>query len=198
MTLRSSALSGISSASAALWGAGIAGAVSIMVVLMTQLFHNKEQSRAERERQRNLKLDFRVRQLNELYGPLRFLIEQNRRLALKIREGKGDTLAWRLLDHLPEVLADPRDAAIANQILLIDERIEQLIIEKAGLINGTPPQSFDDYLSHFRLLNLAMKGHPVDQLEREYFPRQINDDVKQEYDALTIEITKLLSGSDPN
>lgn len=42
-------------------------------------------------------LELRVRQLNELYGPLDHLVKQSQALAGKLRETKPEPERWRLL-----------------------------------------------------------------------------------------------------
>jgi hypothetical protein len=180
---------GLSSAAAALWGAGIGAFVSVVALIVN---YRLQRSNEVRERLR-VQLEFHVRQLNELYGPLRFLIEQNRRLAIKLRDGKEDPNKWRLLDNVESVLNDPRDLALAKEILEIDGRIEGLIIDKAGLIHGPPPQSFDRFLAHYSLLALAMSGAPIGHVgSLDYFPREINDDVMGTYKLLANQVSDLL------
>lgn len=151
-----------------------------------------------------ISLELKIQQLNELYGPLLLLIEQNRRLAQKLREGKRLTIRlredksqpkkWRLLDNLPEVLENPKDKAIVDAILEIDSKIESLIINKGGLVRSPgPPESFNLFLGHYKILKLAVEGEErLHVAEFEYYPRKFNDDVKEAYQAIKNEIDEIL------
>jgi hypothetical protein len=135
-------------------------------------------------------LELKMRQLNELYGPLLFLVEQNRRLAMKLREGKGDPDKWRLLDHITDVLGNPQDRAIVDLIVDIDAKVENLIISKAGLVHAArPPESFELFLGHYKVLKLALEGKETPKVrEFEYYPRNLNEDVKKAFETIKKEI----------
>lgn len=141
-----------------------------------------------------ISLEHKTQQLNELYGPLLLLLEENRRLAQKLREGKGDPEKWRLLDHLPEVLNNAHDKAIVDEIMEIDARVEDLIINKAGLVRSPgPPESFYIFLGHYKTLKLAIEGKERPRVaEFEYYPRKLNNDVKGAYEAIQREIDETL------
>lgn len=141
-----------------------------------------------------ISLEYKTQQLDELYGPLLLLLEQNRRLAQKLREGKGDPGKWRLLDNLPQVLSNARDKAIVDEIMEIDAKVEDLIINKAGLIRSPrPPESFALFLGHYKILKLAIEGKERPRVDEfEYYPRKLNDDVKEAYDAIQREKDTIL------
>jgi len=176
---------------AALIGAGIGASVSALTILGNMYSVRQTLRHGAAKDIAKVSIEHKIQQLNELYGPLLQLTEQNDRLARKLREGKTDPKAWRLLDHLPAVLRDPNDGPIAKEILGIDAQIEQLIINKGGLVRGAPPESFQKFLSHYRLLKLAMEGNTVAG-QTEYYPRALDDDVRTAYNELKSGIDRVL------
>jgi hypothetical protein len=100
-------------------------------------------------------VDYRVRQLNELYGPLRMLTLTNVRLRLSLPPGdeKG---GWRLVHHLPEAWANRGDRLVVDQIIEVNKAIEELLLTKAGLMESTRP-SYSEFMQHSRLLNQAWR-----------------------------------------
>ncbi len=176
---------------AAAIGGGVSIAVSV-AALMANYYNNRLNLRhGEVKDLAKVSLELKIKQLNELYGPLLLLIEQNNVLAKKIREGKPPD--WRLMYNLPAVLSDPRDGPIAQAILSIDEKIEDLNINKAGLIRGkTPPQSFQDFLGHYQLLKLAMQGQRIDPTSKDVYPTRLGEDVKAAYEEIRTEVTAML------
>jgi len=181
-------------ATAAIVAGSITAAVSIVGNVITNLVANRALKQATARELAIAALDFKTQQLNELYGPLDHLVKQNFALASKLREGKQDPTAWRLLDHIPAVLNDERDKAIVDEIIKIDEQIEKLIIEKGGLVRGTEtPQSFELFLGHFRILRLKMAGtHNLKIKAEEYYPRELNQYVERACQELRRERDSLM------
>ncbi len=138
-------------------------------------------------------LERRTQQLNELYGPVLLLRNQCHYLARKLRESKTDPDAWHILDHVPEVLQDPIDGPIAHMIVAINTRIEELIVNKAGLLWGAgPPRSWILFLGHSRVLSIALSGGTAPALnEFSYFPPDFDSDLQQAYDALRADVDTL-------
>ena len=180
---------------AALAGAGIGALVSVFAVWMNRL-NTKQTLRqvATREFGR-ISVEYMTQQLNEFYGPLLLLLEQSKSLADKLREGKGDPAKWHLLDHLPEVLGNDQDKAIVDEIMRIGAKLEELIISKGGLIRGPErPKSFGLYLGHRSILKLAIEGKERPNVaDFQYYPSQLNDEVKEAYDAIQSERADLLT-----
>lgn len=179
----------------ALIGAIIAAVVSIIALIINYRITNQTLRHGVAREFGKISVELKIRQLNELYGPLRLLIEQNRHLALRLRQGKGDPMEWRLLDHISEVLGDPQDKAIVNEIIEIDGKIEQLIINNGGLVRTLgPPESFSLFLGHYKILKLAIDGKETPQIkEFEYYPRQLNDDVNNAFDAIKLEVDEIVA-----
>jgi len=142
-----------------------------------------------------ISLDYKIRQLNELYGPLLMMIEQNTRLHKKLCENKRGSDEWRLVDHIPDVLANPEDRAIVDEIMGINSTIEELIQTKAGFIRAPrPPESFSLYLAHYRILRLAYDQKGMPQGAQAYpYPRDLNNDVREAYNSIQREIAGLMS-----
>lgn len=184
----------IDTASVTLVGIVLTTFVSILAIVATSRQTARTLRQAAARDILRVSLEVKQRQLNELYGPLRSLLDQNRRLALKLREGKGDPDKWRLLDHVPEVLNNPRDKAIVDEIMNIDKKVEDLILSKAGLVRGSkPPDSFGLFLGHYKLLKLKLEGkETLGVKEYEYYPRSLNEDVDKGYESIKGEIDRTI------
>ena len=179
---------------ATLTGIGITAFVSIIALTSNYLIMKQTLRQSVILDIGKISLELKVQQLNELYGPLLLLIEQNTILARKLREGKGDPKKWRLLDHLPEVLKNPQDKALVDAIMDIDAKIENLIITKGGLVSSSePPESFKLFLGHYRILKFAIDGNERTYVtEFEYYPREINTDVRKTHYKIKLEIDEML------
>lgn len=134
---------------------------------------------------RQLQADLRLKQLNEFYEPLAMLRTKSRLLRLSLPELEPDGSRWGLVRHIPEIKADPARARIVEEILSINGKIEELLITKAGLMEGSAPASFDTFMHHSGLLSLAwehggelvtdeMQGVPVAHVP---FPSEIDNDI---------------------
>ena len=121
--------------------------------------------------------DYKIRQLNELYGPLFMLRAESRRLREQIGPPSEE---WRLVDHIAEVKVDQTRAPIVERILAINSRISELVIGKAGLFVSYPsPNSFQEFLSHARLLALSWEaGADQSPEHRLPFPLDFDQDVE--------------------
>jgi hypothetical protein len=188
-----SATGGISAALAALIAAAISGAISVTGFVVTAVIQKRALKHAAARDVANAILDFRLRQLNDLYGPLLLLLAQSERLAKKIREGRPNPEKWRMLDHVDEVLKDPEAKVVALQILEIGNRIEDILLSKAGLALGPePPETFALYLGHVAILRLMLQGRARPKIAAdEYYPRQLNEDVREGYGRIQSEIDRL-------
>ncbi|MGE3795533.1 MAG: hypothetical protein AB7I38_16630 [Dehalococcoidia bacterium] len=180
---------GLSPAAASLYGAGIAAATAILTTLLNVLVQSMAARRLQSAQQKELALARRTEQLNRLYGPLLLLLQQNRYLAEKLRREKTSPESWHLLDHIEEVTRNPVDLALAQQIVDINARIEELIIENAGLVHGPRPhESFAQFLGHSRVLRISMQeGRRREGEAFESFPKTLDDDVESAYAELAAE-----------
>ena len=184
----------IDSASVTLVGLALTAVVSILAIIATSRQTARTLRQAAARDILRVSLEVKQRQLNELYGPLRSLLDQNRRLASMLREGKADPDKWRLLDHITEVVGNPQDKAIVDEIMNIDRKVEDLILNKAGLVRGPrPPESFGLFLGHYKLLKLKWEGKEnLGVKEYQYYPRRLNEDVDKDYEAIKSEIDKTI------
>jgi hypothetical protein len=62
---------------------------------------------------------------------------------------------WRLVAHIPEIQLDAGLSTIVGAILEINSATEAFLINKAGLIDGTPPESFTVFMHYSTLLRAA-------------------------------------------
>jgi hypothetical protein len=172
----------------------IPAAVSVVILLGSIRIARLNLRHGEAKEFAKLALEFKIRQLNELYSPLRHLLRQNKVLAQEIRVGKVDPASWRLMDHLPDILGHARDGQIAKAIVELDSQILEIINTKGGLVRGgIPPESFILFGSHYRLLKLAMEGmKPTSTESGYYFPRTLDDDVIRDYTATSLEVHTMM------
>lgn len=180
---------------AILLGVIITAVVSIIIMLVNYWISKQALSHETARDIGKTSIDLKIKQLNELYGPLHLLIEQNKILAHKLREGKADPENWKLLDNLLDVLGNQQDKAILDEIMEINAKIEKLIIGKGGFIRSPgPPESFHLFLGHNKILKLAIEGNKERPhvSEFEYYPRELDIDVKEAYNAIRNERDEML------
>lgn len=193
--------SGLSAADAAIIGASIAAGVTLLTAVLNGLIQKHLASQKERTTATEARADRITQQLSRLYGPLVLHTTQSYTLAKKLREDKPNSDHWHLLDHLDEVVEQPTDKALAEQIISINEEIEKLIFAHAGLVkDGEVPKSFDNFLGHHRLLKIAYEDAEAKRPIRrdvtagrfETYPRDFDSDVRSTYDSLLAERKGLL------
>lgn len=134
--------------------------------------------RASRLLQHNVQLEheveFRRRQLNELYGPIHMKQSTSVSLRKMLPGIQEDGTKWRLVDHIAEVKASGNVDLIncVEEILRInDEIIEALISKSALYVSFPPPVTLSRYIAHVKLLSLAWRqGHNEDPENRLPFP----------------------------
>lgn len=180
---------------AALIGSGITALVSLFAMILNNWVSIYNLKRLNINEIAKMSFEYKIRQLNELYGPLIPLLEENQRLAQKLRENKPDAAHWRLLDHLP--LSDDQDRQIAVAIIAIYAKIEELLISKGGLISGREfPKSFHLFLGHFEVLKMAFQGKDkITIKEYEYYPLEFDADIRETYQTIKKEIEDLIKAS---
>ncbi len=95
---------------------------------------------------------------------------------------------WRLVANIATVREDPGLAIVVKLILEINEATEHLLINKAGLIDGPPPDSFKTFMHHSRLLRAAWEhgGELVPpeagtRVQDVPYPDEFSDDIKASY-----------------
>lgn len=108
---------------------------------------------------RQQEVDWRVRQINELYGPLQMYRATSKRLRESLPAFEKDgTTRWRLVMHIPDAKANPGQKIVVEEILSISKAIESLLLHKAGLMEATEPtENFAKFMHHSRLLRIAWR-----------------------------------------
>ncbi|WP_159106703.1 hypothetical protein [Streptomyces rishiriensis] len=173
---------GVSAPTATIISAVIAFVTAGIVSLVTNALTHKRERNAYR-RELNLK------RLNELYGPVKLLLDQNKVLSAQLKEGRPE--AWHILDHVNEIRGDVDDKAIVDQILAIDKKIANILEEKSGLCLIPIPDSFSKFLGHYSMLSRAFAGQSiVRNSSYEYFPKQFEADVLGGYNLLAAKLKK--------
>lgn len=181
-------------------GGGISGGVLALIgvflgALVTGLTQYYVTHRTERAADRRARAEFVTKQLDELYGPLRLLTAHSKVLATKLKRGKGERGTgknWNLLWKLDEVSESPVDLVIATEIMKVNERIEELLMNRAGLLAGDGIEPCQEFLTHYRLLRVAFdaaiegEGEPLAEgsYPGETYPPTFDPYVEQTYTRL--------------
>lgn len=153
-------------------------------------------------------LQFRLRQVNEFYGPMLLLLEQSRLVYEKLKEviRKNPELNippddFRLLDHVSILVKFPKTKSFVRSILDIGKHMNELLRKKAGLIEGGLTQTYFDYVSHFEIINAiadAPQSEPIlpGSQDSGYYPRALNREVINGYKRVVRRLDALLEGTD--
>ncbi|MEX5271499.1 hypothetical protein [Kocuria sabuli] len=168
----------------ALTAALVAGLVSLIQIVVT----------GKREKNRQL-LEFRLRQINELYAPILFHLAETKSLATTLRESIAPpNTQWHLLDHLTEVHQNPQLLEIAKRIVLINCQIKDALVKNSGLsLEAELPASFHDFITHANIVSRAVaEGTVLDNVRPKYFPQQFEIDINRAHSTLTGKIKKEL------
>lgn len=159
----------------------VASAVALLTGVSSWVIARGNRSAARREE----RVRFRLQQLNEFYEPLAMLRVTSRSLRKSLRQSEDDGSRWRLVRHIDEVKNNPAQARIAEAIIAINVQIEDVLVNKAGLMEGERPSSFERFMHHSRLLRIAWEGSGtggtspsgVTTVEDVPFPDEIDDDL---------------------
>lgn len=158
-----------------------------------------------------------MRKLDEFYGPLMSYINILSGLNNVFRRGKPS--GFRTLNFLldrneyPDVVLSPSDKKIIEEMLDVEQKIEDLVITKGGLVDDkklmfsyVPDPTVTDIkldkgisllalaIVHFRLLRLAYEGHISGEVERYssfVYPRELDGILKSRLDALRGELDSM-------
>jgi hypothetical protein len=136
--------------------ATIAAVVSLMALGVSLISGRRTQKAVEAQRIQ----DYRIRQLNELYGPLYMLRMTSRRLWRQlpgVLNAEPGVTQWHLIDHIQELKNEPEAhrRLIVEEILKINSQLSDLIVGEAGLLERVPPpESFEKFLEHARTLQV--------------------------------------------
>jgi hypothetical protein len=137
-------------------------------------------------RQQEKLLDFRLKQMETFYAPMRALLTQTRGLydkmglgliqddpkhyrwatssdpnhhRVEVHQPDGSWAGFRLLDQFPAVKKDPRALALADQVLTIGKELTGIITQHAGLASGDLLDLLGQYMSHYAILS-AIRNEP--------------------------------------
>lgn len=145
-------------------------------------------------------LKLRMRQVEEFYAPMRLLLEQSRAVYDKLlwsleRLGKTNPRAridlngFRLLDHAYRILNDRKFKEIrplVKSILAIGDKLSDLLVTKAGLMEGGLSDTVVAYRAHLEMLKAAAFQRPPRDAREGwqqfgYYPRILNREFAEGY-----------------
>jgi len=136
--------------------------------------------------------DHRVRQLNELYGPMHILRKESRRLWKQLPpdpDPEPGVTEWRLIDHIEEIKSesDGRRRKVVDRILDINEQLREFIVGRAGLLLSFPaPDTFETFLIHSTTLaqHWDRGVNVTDPNSYVPFPGEIDSDIDSAIESL--------------
>lgn len=135
------------------------------------------------------RLDLRLRQLNEFYGPL--YIQRRRAQAQRrmfpdyvLDDGgqplveDGQKVRWRLVDRIEEARADPELSRAVETILTAGDEVVQILMKSAGLVaQDRVPEAFQRFVEHHdRLRRSWADGKSQPKGEQMPFPGNVATD----------------------
>lgn len=153
--------------------AGVAGLFAVAQLALTS-----------RKEQRKQLLEFRLRQVNEFYGPIVYLLAQNLAIAKALREAaQKPGQEWHLLDDLDTIHSDPHLRSMADEIAAINDQIKDVLLKYGGLsLQGQVPQSYHDFIAHTDLVAQGVStGSIHSNVGVKYFPKQFGTDIEEAY-----------------
>lgn len=174
--------------------AAVAAIIAALVAVVGAIYNGRKQRRHEERIERITRSrgerDYRVRQLNELYGPLFMLREQSNRLREQL-----PPRPWRLVDRIEEIRSNPADPRnqVVNSIVQLNSTMCALITGKAGLLQAfPPPSSFGIFLEHAELLKTYWEmGKNQEEQNRRPFPLEFDDDIRAAIDEVMADLAEL-------
>ncbi len=172
--------------------AAIFSAFAAFVIGILSYYHNKNLVNLQKRNERRKSIEKR---LNEFYGPIVSYLDITRALHNILVKGKPDsfkTLTYLLdptqtYEHngtIVTVVLNESDKQILREIINIEEKIEELIIDKAGLMDDAEitlrklpkfnisdndpkdPSVLTKAVLHYRLLRYAFEGGFQKEVER--------------------------------
>lgn len=193
--------------------------VAFTIGVMTYLYNRatlKEKKRSERR-------DLITKKLNEFYGPLLSYLNIVKALYQLFRANKpaGFRTLIFLLDRNQEyeidgikqtVVLSKSDEQLLKEIIEIEQKIEDLIVERGGLVDDPalmfkyiPDPTYTDVnlvnygllataVAHFRILRRAYQGHIQGEVERFkdfVYPRELDKVLRERIEKLIVEQNQL-------
>lgn len=124
----------------------VAAIVSILGWVTNYVLSGRDE---RRKKQLDASLGYLESQLQELYGPVAFLIQESRRTHQDLQQAIGREQIFQEGKELSESDLKTWLFWIENDILPRNEQIKQLLTNKTHLIQGeNVPQSYLDFLEH--------------------------------------------------
>ena len=173
--------------SAKVWGIDVtlaAAVIAALAAIAAAVLSYKGNLATTRAAERQRARDYRIRQLNELYGPL----YMRRRLSRQLWNLPGPADAepgvtkWKLIDHIEEINAEAGDhrRLIVGKILQLNDELSALIVGSAGLLEQfPPPTSFETFLEHAATLRIHWEqGTNASGVTHIPFPGEIDADIE--------------------
>jgi hypothetical protein len=206
---------------------GLVGIVVSSVFSVLNYLQSRSKAKADRNSRRREAI---ITALTEFYGPLLYYIDVTRALYAPFRANKPQE--FRTLTHLldPEqtyevdgqrrrVVLSDSDRSLLNRIIEAEDKIEELIRLKGGLVDD--PVLLSDYapdpartdidkeriqkmgllglaITHFRVLKMANAGEIKGEIEKYkhlVYPRELDYYVKDKVKALQADLAKLTDRS---
>jgi hypothetical protein len=173
-------------------GAAVIAAGAAVVVAVVSAWFQRRTSLAEQESlEKQRKIAYHRRQLDELYGEMSMLRIKSRRAWNRLRSSAmfddlpKESADWfRMIDHIEEIRADltGRENRIGQDIIDTNARLARLMETRASLlVVYPPPESFGAFLDHqsglARLWEMG-KNRATDEEERPFPAPQIDEDIE--------------------
>lgn len=146
--------------------------------------HNLTASLERKRRRLNAQVEFRNRQLEELYGPLVFLVLEGRRSFEDLLDILGRRHVFAIGDsRLPEDELKTWLFWVDNEFLPRNKKVRELIAEKAHLIEGPQiPESWLRFADHYNSWRVRHDRWKKEGVEYSWtsainWPRDFEEDV---------------------
>ena len=124
----------------------IAASVTAIGWLVTHILTRRSE---EQRRRTEVQLKFVERQIEELYGPLAFLLHEGRRTFEDLLDALGRQYVFEGDDPLPEHELKTWLYWVETEFLPRNERIKSLLMSKTHLVDGPVfPESYIAFLDH--------------------------------------------------
>lgn len=184
-----------------LLGPAVIAAVVAGAVSLAQIW-----TAGRRENKRMLQ-EFRLRQLNDLFGPLQFSLAQVKTIGKTLRETAESQLEeskrssrenpWHILDNIPEICANEQLKGMADDIAAINSSIITLMEKNSGLaLEDAIPESYELFVRHTTLLRRGLNDNKSPaQLDAKYFPKEFEIYVNKKHAETVAALRKSLGSS---
>jgi hypothetical protein len=156
-------------------------------------------ARGERRRQQLIwQLDFTSKQLQELYGPLSFIVAEGQQTFSDLLRKLGRSYVFLGEEKLPKEELDTWLFWVDKEFLPRNRRIQELLASKAHLIEGPQlPDSYLQFLKHSSAWEIEHKRWIEQQVEYSWrssinWPEQFAIDVTDTFKMLKSRHSKIL------